>query len=411
MKKMISLECEATKAMECAQKLAKALELGAWVQLLPTKAKRVLIPSHLLPNGPGVMISSGGSSGGPHQCLLPCTHLNQSAIATGQWLLDQGLEPKKCVIFNPLPLHHVSGLMPWWRSRIWGAKHIWIMPSLMRDPIALKQTCKSIFEKSDTALLISLVPTQLKRLLSNPTTIEWLRSFTVIWVGGSGLSETMATTARQEGIQLAPCYGATETAAMVTVLTPQAFLAGSRGCGQPLIDVELSLNKDGALKVRTPRLAKAKWNNNNLEELQDDDGWWQSGDAAELTGDTCLPKLEIIGRIDTAIHSGGETVFPDKLETRLLEAAEAAALPVQALIFIPVEDQEWGQRLVALVRWQKEASSDKSSAQLFRLQGLVKNWLPAEKPISWLRCQELTPNAAGKWERVKWVAWLKKQQS
>ena len=31
-----------------------------------------------------------------------------------------GLAPEQACLFNPLPFHHMSGLMPWWRSRCWG---------------------------------------------------------------------------------------------------------------------------------------------------------------------------------------------------------------------------------------------------------------------------------------------------
>ena len=94
--------------------------------------------------------------------------------------------------------------------------------------------------------LLSLVPTQLGRLLADPSGIDWLQRFSVIWVGGAALPAVLADQARQVGIRLAPCYGATETAAMVAALPPERFLQGVASCGTPLMDVALRLAADGA---------------------------------------------------------------------------------------------------------------------------------------------------------------------
>ena len=107
-------------------------------------------------------------------------------------------------------------------------------------------------------MLLSLVPTQLRRLLAHPEGCSWLQAMDVIWVGGAALPLDLAALSRQAGLRLAPCYGATETAAMVTVQTPQAFLAGHRSCGQPLEGVRLRLDPDGALAVHCDRLAVAR---------------------------------------------------------------------------------------------------------------------------------------------------------
>ena len=176
---------------------------------------------------------------------------------------------------------------------------------------------------------------------------------------------------------------------MIAALPPERFLNGENSCGPPLDDVELQLARDGALKVRTQRLAIASWREerpNELETLQDDEGWWYSGDSAGLT-----PDLTISGRLDGAVLSGGETVFPEQLEARLL----GAGLPLEAVLLLGVPDPVWGQRLVGLVR-----SSDE--AILRRLEQFTANWLPADKPLGWFVCPELTPSKAGKWQREKW---------
>ena len=186
---------------------------------------------------------------------------------------------------------------------------------------------------------------------------------------------------------------------MVAALPPARFLAGEPGCGDPLVDVELRQAADGALLVRTDRLALGQWRADQpdrWEKLTDADGWWRSGDRASLT-----PGLRIEGRIDGAIHSGGETVFPEQLEERLMAAIQAASLPVSAVLLLGVDDAEWGQRLVALV-----ASSD--AAVLQRLAALTRPWPAAEMPRRGLLCPDLAPSALGKWQRQRWRDWLKR---
>ena len=406
MKRFLTLECIPKDINKCTKQLSKAIKIGAWIQLIPKLGERIEIPVHMLPKGPGLVISSGGSSSSPNHCLLTSAHLDQSATATAYWLQKQGIKAEHSLIFNPLPLHHLSGLMPWWRSHLWGAEHIWLLPKLMRDPIALELYSKSKFEEKVGPRLLSLVPTQIQRLLSHPSGLRWLQSFDVIWVGGAPLPADLAAKARSNQIRLAPCYGATETCAMVTILSPDEFLAGKTDCGHPLIDVELRLNKNNALQIRTPRLALGKWNNGHLEGLQDQDGWWQSGDSASLIKDNNLHRLKIIGRIDTAIHSGGETVFPEKLESKLLSAIRKSQIPVKHLIFLPISDKIWGQRLVGLFKWEVELTENEQQKQLTHIDKLLKTWLPYERPLTWYKCPELSPNSAGKWERSKWKQWL-----
>tara|TARA_B100000029_G_scaffold65731_1_gene58669 strand:+ start:1950 stop:3194 length:1245 start_codon:yes stop_codon:yes gene_type:complete len=407
MKILQTLRCDPKEANNLSRQLAIAIENEEWIQLLPKRSTTLMPNATVLPTGPGVIISSGGSYRRPHQCLHPSSNLDLSAIATGEWLQKQGLEPKNCIVLNPLPLHHVSGLMPWWRSRVWGADHYWLMPSLMRDPKALKEFCKSIFHQRVGPFITSLVPTQLQRLIEHPYGLDWLKSFDLIWVGGSKLSNKLASHARREQIRLAPCYGATETAAMITSLAPNSFLAGRNDCGNPLRDVDLRLTQFGSLEIKTPRLSSMVWEDGCLKEIQDKNGWWQSGDLAKLTLKNCSYQLEILGRSDTAINSGGETIFPELLESKLLAAAKKAKIPVLYILFLPLEDKEWGERLIALICWESMLTTVEQQQQLEKIKQLIEEWQPAEKPFLWHVCNELEPTESGKFERSKWQNWLK----
>ena len=323
-----------------------------------------------------------------------------------------GLDPASTLLLNPLPLAHVSGLMPWWRARCWGAGYQPLAPGLMKTPTELLAFCQALPAWGTNPGVLSLVPTQLARLLAHPDGVAFLQQLQLIWIGVAALSAPLADQARALKLPLAPCFGSTETAAMVAALPPARFLAGEPGCGDPLVDVELRLAADGALELRTDRLALGRWRADQpdrWEPLTDADGWWRSGDAAKLVRVRGLAQLCILGRLDGAIHSGGVTVFPDQLEMRLMASVRANQLPVQALLLLAVRDPEWGERLVALVRWSPGSGDGDGNGAMERmraLQALVADWLPAERPIAWYSCPDLAPTAAGKWQRARWQAWL-----
>ena len=348
--------------------------------------------------GPGVVLGSGGSSGGRRWCLQPLAHLQAAAAATGHWLEERGLDPGACLHLNPLPLHHVSGLLPWVRAQQWGAAHRRLDPAWMRDPT---QLVAAVPLDPGRPALLSLVPTQLQRLMAIPEGVAWLQQLAVVWVGGASLSPQLAAQARQAGLRLAPCYGATETAAMVCALPPERFLAGVAGCGAPLADVELRLAASGAVEVRSGRLSPGWLEHGALRPLpRTAEGWWRSGDAGQLGPE----GLELLGRLDGAITSGGETVFPEQLEARLRAAAQAVELPVEALLLLPVDDPNWGQRLVALVR--PDSPQQGWEELQLALQAICDSWPPAERPGRWLLCPELAPAELGKWQRNHWRAWV-----
>jgi O-succinylbenzoic acid--CoA ligase len=297
--------------------------------------------------------------------------------------------------------------MPLWRSRLWGAEHRRLSPALMKQPQALRAACQQWPGWGQQPALVSLVPTQLKRLMDHPDGVAWLQQLALVWVGGASLPASLAERARRLGLPLSPCYGSTETAAMVAAQTPDRFLQGDNGCGAALDDVALAVDAAGVLRVRTARLALARWRHGQWASLTDTEGWWQTGDAAVLTPKAATgARLTIKGRMDGAIHSGGETVFPEQLAQRLMHQAHGLGLPLETVLLLPVASEEWGQRLVALVKQQHGGEAMPWPQLQTALAGISRQWMPAERPCAWYRCQELETTAAGKWQLGRWHAWV-----
>ncbi len=410
---MITLEhfrCQSKNHDLDLRRLSNFFEAGTWVQLLAPKEEQVLNPPVLLPAGPGIVIKGSGTSGQSHECFLPCNHLDQSAESTADWLRKKGFNPTQSMIVNPLPLHHVSGFMPWWRSRLWSANYLWIDPALIRNPALLEDSLLFLQKSTVRERFLSLVPTQLRRLLKNPIGLRWLKEFSLIWVGGSVLPQALENEARQEKLPLSPCYGATETVAMISSLSPNEFLEGKNDCGTLLKDVQVRLADDGSLEVKTPRLSIGYLSPSGVDSFCGEDGWWHTGDEAQLSTSSSGTRLKIVARKDNAIISGGETVFPEELESRFMKQTFLLEAPIENILFLPIQDDEWGHRIVGLVKWSEDITGRSSIDKRLLLDNIIKEWLPPEKPINWLTCQKLQTNQAGKWDRARWIEWIKLNQ-
>ena len=108
-----------------------------------------------------------------------------------------------------LPPHHVSGLMARVRCAVSGGDHLpWSWKRLEAgDRPALA-------ERPD-GWVISLVPTQLQRLLAAPNGAEWLRGFRVVFLGGGPVWPVLADASAAARVPVVLSYGMTETAAMM----------------------------------------------------------------------------------------------------------------------------------------------------------------------------------------------------
>ncbi len=165
-----------------------------------------------------LMIPTGGSGGG----LRFVRHGQDTlgAAVTG-FRAHFGLRTVNAV--GVLPLYHVSGLMSWLRCALTDGSYVpW-------DWKALEAGERPPLGKGDW--VISLVPTQLQRLLGSTEAVAWLRGFHVIFLGSGPVWPDLAAAAAAAQLRIALSYGLTETAAMVTALRPEEFLAGARSSG------------------------------------------------------------------------------------------------------------------------------------------------------------------------------------
>ncbi len=334
-------------------------------------------------NGPAIILNSSGSSGEPRLCIHSLENLNSSAKASGIWLEKQGFKLQNCLIFNTLPLNHISGIMPLFRSKMWSCDYINVSPKLIKKTKELLVFTNEI-KKDRQHLITSLVPTQLKRLLSGKDGINWLKMFDLIWIGGASLSSETSRECRLEKINLAPCYGSTETAAMVTSLKPKEFLEGLDNVGEILCDINLRICKKGLIHIKSERIGIELIESNKTKNFKDKNGWWESTDLGQIEKLNNSLYLKFIGRIDNAFNSGGETVFPEAIKSRLNKFILNEKIPIENFKISKIPHKEWGNKIKIIIDFNKQTKKTNIDLSLKLLKNFSKNWPKHERPETWI---------------------------
>jgi O-succinylbenzoic acid--CoA ligase len=252
-----------------------------------------------------------------------------------------------------------------------------------------------------TPAFLSLVPTQLQRLLKGDLTIIlWLQSFTAILLGGAPAGATLLDKARNLHLPLAPTYGMTETASQVATLLPQEFLAGNLSSGRILPHARLTIQDEtgkplppftpGRITLSGTSLAQG-YGSTPLSQP------WQSGDLGYLDSDG---YLYVLGRENTLIITGGEKVLPAEVEAAILATSYASDVAV-----LGVPDQEWGEQVVAVVIPTHQAPLP--PVLTIQLCAALKLRLSSYKiPKQWLLRKCLPRNAQGKLNQTELRQWV-----
>ena len=349
-----------------------------------------------------IIIKSSGSKNRPKFCLHTISNLNNSAISSGNWLEEQGFILKNCLIFNTLPFYHISGVMPLWRSKIWDCSYERVAPNLIKNTKDLYENTIRNELINKKHLITSLVPSQLNRLIEEKYGLEWLKLFDLVWVGGAALSTETITKCIKEKINLSPCYGATETAAMITALKPTEFLNGNSTSGELLKGIKLNINNYGLIKVKSNRIG-FKIRDKELKSFTDKSGWWESGDLGKKIRIKNKIYIEIIGRGDNAFSSGGEIIFPDIIIERLKKFTVTNKLPFEKFIISKLEDKYWESKFEIIIQLKNNAEKNKIQSSLDLLKEYTEIWSKHERPLRWVVISEKiqTENYIENWKNIQ----------
>lgn len=260
-------------------------------------------------------VPTSGSTGEPKTVLLDAGALTSSAEATherlggpGTWLLA-------------LPTNHIAGVQVLVRSIVAGTAPGVLDLSQGFRAMGFAQAARPVLAEPGRHYT-ALVPTQLSRLVvGEGPGLEALRQFDGVLIGGAATPPKLLDQARALGVRVVTTYGMSETAG---------------GCvydGEPLRDVRL--RTDDVIEISGPVLALGY-----RGEPEPFGEWFRTGDLGRLRDG----RLEVLGRADDVIVTGGEKVPPVLVE-RALSTVEGV---LEACV-VGVPDDEWGQIVAAAV--------------------------------------------------------------
>jgi len=280
-------------------------------------------------NIPAIIVLTSGSTAEPKMVVHSLYSFLFSANAVNSYF---GFKAGHSWLLS-LPLHHVSGLAILFRCLSAGACLIIAGKTDLNESLRL-------FKPTH----LSLVATQLWRLLSNKRSVNILKSSQVVFVGGSSIPQSLIKEGLSNGLPLYTSYGLSEMASTVAIKkindisTEKAML---------LTGYEVKISREGEILVKGKALFSGYYTGKKLVKGITKDGWFCTGDLGVLEKD----RITVVGRKDNMFISGGENIYPEEIERLLLRING-----IESAVVIAVQDIEYGQRPVAFVKKKDEIS-------------------------------------------------------
>lgn len=297
-------------------------------------------------NDIAIVCATSGSTGTPRGVLLSQQALSASATAFGnrfgtnnRWVVS-------------MPAHRIAGIMVLVRSWYHNSPFE-IDPSVggarTFEAAAFAATTMRAVRESDKdgrALMVSLVPTQIARLIeSGSVGIEALQSYDLVLSGAAATPQPMLNKMRELGIKVSISYGMTETCG---------------GCvfdGRPLDGVNVSLGtqddiEPGRVTISGPVAASGYRLRPDLDAVSFISGKVQTHDVGKLDPSGLL---HILGRLDDVVTVGGVNVALSAVES-LIRHHPA----IEDVAVIDLQDELWGSIPIAYVVTRNHISNPSS---------------------------------------------------
>ncbi len=297
-----------------------------------------------------VLLYTSGTTGAPKAAVLRHRHLVSYILGSVEFM---GAGDDEATLVS-VPPYHVAGMASI-LSSVYSGRRIVQLPTFdAADWVATA--------RAENVTHAMVVPTMLARIVehlrSSPTELPSLRHLSY---GGGAMPRPVV----EEALTLLPttafvnAYGLTETSSTVAVLGPDEHreaLASSddairrrlSSAGRPLPSVEVEIRdtdghavepgETGEIWVRGEQVSGEYLGHGSRV---DDGGWFPTRDGGWLDADG---YLYLTGRLDDIIIRGGENISPGEIEDVL-----AAHPDVAAAAAVGIPDEQWGERVAAVV--------------------------------------------------------------
>ena len=223
-----------------------------------------------------------------------------------------------------------------------------------------------------------------------------LTSVRTLVCGGAPVPEPLIKLFNGRGVPINQGYGLTETAPMVSFLSPEWSLEKIGSAGRAPLFGEIrvvdetnrpitSPRVNGEVCTRGPNVMKGYWRRPDATAAAiDTQGWFHTGDVGYLDDDGFL---YIADRVKDMVISGGENIYPAEVEGVLYEHPGVADVAV-----IGIADERWGEAVVAVVAPREGAIVTLDDLRSFAGERLARYKLPTRVEV----VDILPRNPAGK---------------
>ncbi len=301
-------------------------------------------------------VFTSGTSGLPRAARLTWANIEASAAASAAHI-DHSASDRWLAV---LPLHHVGGLSILWRSVRQGSAVLLAGPFNPGKVVGLIQ--------DGEVTLASFVSPMVEQLLEYG--LDRAPNFRCGLIGGGPASERALSASP---LLLLPTYGMTETGSQVATADP----AEPRPDRLVVLDgASVSVSETGHVVVDGPMVSRGY-----LDE-PDRVGPLVTGDLGAMHGN----RLEVIGRSDSVIVTGGENVMPERVESAIARLSGVGRVAV-----VGVPDPRWGELVAAAYT----GTADHPDIET-HLRGVLASF---EIPRRWVRVSELPMIGVGKVDR------------
>jgi acyl-CoA synthetase (AMP-forming)/AMP-acid ligase II len=337
---------------------------------------------------PALLLYTGGTTGRPKGVVFSHTNMASAALAMR---LASGTGP---IYLHAAPMFHMGDIQMMFAHFLGGGTHV-ALPCF--DP--LKAIIMIGQERVSDVLL---APTMMNMIISHPEFSKHdLSSLSQLFYGTSPITGALLDRAIQAfpSASFVQGFGMTETA-ISTMLpayyhTPAGRAEGKlrsagRACAHTEIKIigadgaELPAGQVGEIAIRGPSVMLGYWNKPEETASVLRCGWMHTGDGGYQDEDGFL---FIVDRLKDMIVTGGENVYSGEVENAISQHPSVAACAV-----IAVPDEQWGERVHAVIVLKQEAELNKEE-----LQAHCRRFIAGYKcPRSLEFRNELPLSAAGK---------------
>ncbi len=335
---------------------------------------------------------TGGTTGVSKGVMLSHANLINNAMVAAYHF--PGSDNK--TYLHAAPMFHLADGASTFRVTMNGGTHAYVPAFNPVDTLAC-------IAQNKVAVVV-LVPVMMNMMVNHPDATKYdLSSIETVGYGASPMPQAVLEKAMalMPNAAFMQAYGQTELSPLLTILPSERHvfdgpLAGKAGSvGQPCLGMDLAILDQagnelptggiGEICTRGPNVMLGYWNRPDMTQEVSRFGWHHTGDGGYIDEDGFV---FVVDRMKDMIISGGENVYSAEVENALYSHAEVVECAV-----IGVPDDDWGERVHAIVRLQEGAGED-ATALMAHCRSLIAGF---KSPRSISFVQEALPlSGAGK---------------